>query len=133
MDGLNVNSAALNELEPSLKQSTVQILQLLLILEHADYTLLTTATNGFKSVDWMIIEFLRSAYYLMKDVPARRSDNLRFSIPENPPFPKKFCSMRWLENVEVSETALRIIPNFKQFVDGVAKEKLKFRRRVSNS
>lgn len=38
-------------------------------------------------------------------------------------FPKKFCSIRWLENSSVAERCLNYLPNIKVFIDKVEKNR----------
>lgn len=73
--------------------------------------------NAIKSAKWNIIEFLRFIYNVYKDVPARRADFIKFSNPTT--FPKKFCAVRWLQNIETSERAINILPSLKKYVDCV--------------
>lgn len=95
---------------------------------------------GHKSTGWNLSEFLHSIYYLFKDSPARRADFIRitgktfviyrmsefrysvstylFDLGCNI-FAKKFCGHRWLENVDVVERAITLIPHIKQYVETV--------------
>ncbi|KAG8296320.1 hypothetical protein J6590_059587 [Homalodisca vitripennis] len=61
----------------------------------------------------------------VEDVPARRAEYIRFSEEENPVFPAKFCAVRWLENAEVAEKALKALPYLEKFVEGVEEEGIK--------
>lgn len=56
-------------------------------------------------------------YNVFKDVPARRADYIHYS--GGTVFPKKFCAVRWLQNVEVSERAIDILPYLRKYVNGV--------------
>ena len=53
-------------------------------------------------------------YGLFKDSPARRADYI--SIAGSTVFPKKFCQVRWIENVDVSQRALEVLPYVKKYV-----------------
>ncbi|KAJ8894379.1 hypothetical protein PR048_007030 [Dryococelus australis] len=57
--------------------------------------------------------YLRHCYYLFKNVPAR-TDHIRITWSEL--FPKKFCAIRWPENVEVAEHTIKILPHLKKFL-----------------
>ncbi|KAJ8873950.1 hypothetical protein PR048_024789 [Dryococelus australis] len=70
-----------------------------------------------RETKWEIISFLRHCYYLFKNVPAIRADYIL--ITESELFPKKFYAIRWLENVEVAERAMKILPHLKKFTKDV--------------
>lgn len=78
--------------------------------------------RGIKKTEWKLIDFLRAVYNLFKDVPARRADYTTASGSTT--FPKKFCAIRWLENVPVVRTASSILTNLKKYVDSVKKNKM---------
>ncbi|KAJ8889614.1 hypothetical protein PR048_009114 [Dryococelus australis] len=61
---------------------------------------------------------LRHCYYLFKNLPARSADYIQITGSEI--FPKKFCAIRWLENVEVAERAMKILLHLKKFVKEVS-------------
>lgn len=70
---------------------------------------------------WNIVPFLRALYNLFKDSPARRA--LFTSVTTSSVFPKKFCAVRWLQNANVAQRAIELIPNLILFVDEVEKTK----------
>lgn len=70
---------------------------------------------------WDIVPFLRALYNLFKDTPARRA--LFTNLTSSTLFPKKFCAVRWIENVSVVQRALDILDNVKKFVDEMSKTK----------
>lgn len=116
MDGPNVNWAFLREL--GAKHEHIKLLDLgscgLHILHGA-------FKDGVKTTEWDVDVFLRDIYNLFKDVPARRALYTQYSKSEL--FPLKFCSHRWLENVEVAQRGIDIIPFLRMFVEGLKKEK----------
>ena len=72
------------------------------------------------AVSWDIESFLRSAYQLFKDTPARREDYTSVTS-----FPLKFVAHRWVENVPVLERVIDILPSLKQYVKSMDEKKLK--------
>lgn len=76
---------------------------------------------GVKKTGWNIIEFLRAAYYLFKDSPARRATYTQCT--ESSQFPLKFCSIRWVENSSVVLRAQSILDHLTKFVNVVEKGK----------
>ena len=59
--------------------------------------------TGHKAVGWNMNSVLRSFYKLFHDSPARRADYIE--ITDSNIFPKKFCSVRWVENTSVVQRA----------------------------
>lgn len=64
---------------------------------------------------------LSSAYYLFKDVPARREDFTE--VTNSTIFPLKFCAHRWVENQKVMYRLKEILPNLRTYVKAVDKKK----------
>ena len=71
-------------------------------------------TTGHKAVNWNFQAQLKSIFKLFKDSPAGRADYIDFTGCSQ--FPKKFCSARWVENVEVCERALEVFKHIKQYI-----------------
>lgn len=70
--------------------------------------------------------------WLFKDVPARREEFTK--VTGSMSFPLDFCSYRWLENVEVAEHALQILPSLKTDISAAkAKKKKKIREPSTKS
>uniref|UniRef100_A0A915ICP0 Uncharacterized protein n=1 Tax=Romanomermis culicivorax TaxID=13658 RepID=A0A915ICP0_ROMCU len=67
-----------------------------------------------KKVAWRLKSFLSSCYYRFKDSPARRSDFIHLIDCEI--FPKKFCSHRWVENVDVVDRVIVLLPYLRKYV-----------------
>ncbi|GBN50138.1 hypothetical protein AVEN_103996-1 [Araneus ventricosus] len=82
---------------------------------------------AFKTVitgtDWSIVEFLRALYNMLKDVPAHRGSYTEFSGSNI--FPKKFYSIRWLENSDIAQRAIEILLDVMQYVNSVKEDKKK--------
>ena len=65
--------------------------------------------RGHASTNWEVNHFLSAVYYLFKISPARRSDFQ--NITASSVFGKKFCAIRWCENVDVVERAIQMLPH----------------------
>ena len=76
-------------------------------------------TTGQKAANWKVQVQLKSFFKLCKDSPARQADYIDF-IGCNQ-FPKKFCSVRCVENVEVCKRVLEVFKHIKQYVSIVKK------------
>ncbi|KAG8180576.1 hypothetical protein JTE90_018195 [Oedothorax gibbosus] len=64
---------------------------------------------------WNLVTFLRAIYNLFKNSPARRG--IFIDVTNASVFPKKFCAVRWLENIDVAQRAIEILPNLQKFVE----------------
>ncbi|GBM12783.1 hypothetical protein AVEN_172356-1, partial [Araneus ventricosus] len=73
--------------------------------------------SSMQETGWNIVPFLRAVYNLFKDSPAGRA----LSVTTSSVFPKKFCVVRWLQNAEVSQRAIEIIPKLMLFVEEIEK------------
>lgn len=120
MDGPNVNLKFLTDLKNEMNESPNDP-QLLDMGSCGIHTLHNAFKVGVQSSGWKIIDFLRAMYNLFKNVPARRADYIRFSGSRE--FPKKFCAVRWLQNVEVVHRAQNILPSLVKYIKGVRDEK----------
>jgi len=58
-------------------------------------------------------------YGLFKDNPARRADYI--AIKGSKMFPKNFCQVHWVENVNVAERALQVLCHVKKYVQEAEK------------
>ena len=76
-------------------------------------------TTGQKAANWKVQVQLKSFFKLFKDSPARQADYIDFIGCSQ--FPKKFCSVRWVENVEVCKRVLEVFKHIKQYVSIVKK------------
>lgn len=123
MDGPNVNFKFLRDLENHLLFEQPPDTRIFLDMGLCG---LHSAHNSFKfgekGTNWNIVPFMRVCYNVFKDVPARRSDYLRYSGSSD--MPLKFCAVRWLQNAAVAERCLKILSNLKKFVEGAKKKKL---------
>lgn len=120
MDGPNVNLRFFKDLQIKMAEEDVPAV----MLDLGSCGIHTTH-NAFKNAmiatKWNISTFLRSLYNLLKNVPARRA--LYTSYTQSFIFPKKFCSVRWLENADVAERAIEMLPHLKKFIEDVEKNK----------
>ncbi|XP_055524072.1 uncharacterized protein LOC129717866 [Wyeomyia smithii] len=119
MDEPNTNWALLRELKVEYQKDDKKLVDLgscgLHILHGA-------FKDGVKSTKWDVDKFLRAIYNLYKDVPARRA--LYTQYTGSSVFPLKFCSHRWLENVEVAQRAINVVQHMRKFVESVKKDKV---------
>ena len=76
-------------------------------------------TTGHNAVNWEVQVQLKLFFKLFKDRPARRADYIDFRGCNQ--FPKKFCSVRWVKNVEICERALEVFKHIKQYIFKVKK------------
>ena len=77
--------------------------------------------TGHKASGWNVNGYLRAMYRLFKDSPAQRA--VYTEVTGSKTFPKKFCTVRWIENVAVAERALELLPNVNKFADSAMKSK----------
>ena len=70
--------------------------------------------TGHKAASWKVQLLLKSFYKIFKDSPARRSDYT--NLTECSLFPKKFCSIRWVENADVCQRALEVFKHVKTYI-----------------
>jgi hypothetical protein len=111
MDGPNVNLKLLESLSSSHDESDRKLLNIGTCGLHV---LHGAFQNGHSASGWSVNEFLRSAYCLSKDSPARRADYS--AVTGSIVFPKKFCQVRWLANVDVATRALEVLPHIKKYL-----------------
>lgn len=116
MDGPSVNWKFVDLLTTSLGEDTIQILELGSCGLHVIHGAFQT---GHKASGWNVNAYLRALYGIFKDSPARKADYIR--ITGSNVFAKKFCQVRWVENVDVAERALEVLPNVKKFTENVKK------------
>jgi hypothetical protein len=75
--------------------------------------------TGHKASGWQVNAYLRAMHNLFRDSPAHRAAYTE--IIGSKVFPKKFCQIRWVENVSCAERALEVLPNIKKYVDNKQK------------
>ncbi|GBO45640.1 hypothetical protein AVEN_139023-1 [Araneus ventricosus] len=120
MDGPNVNHKFLKDLKMEL-EVTPQDPIILDIGSCGLHTIHCGFKHAIKATEWKVVDFLRALHYIFKDVPSHRADFTRLTGCEK--FPKKFCAIRWIENVDVAERALEIFSAVAEFVKAAKKEK----------
>jgi len=118
MDGPSVNWKFLETLQTSLHPDAADP-QLLGLGSCGLHVIHGTFQTGHKAADWTINEMLRGLYGLFKDSPARRADYM--AVTGNKVFPKKFCQVRWLVNVDVATRAMEVLPHVTKYVESVKK------------
>ncbi|GBM75925.1 hypothetical protein AVEN_125336-1 [Araneus ventricosus] len=83
------------------------------------HTLHCAFKSSMQETGWNIVPFLRTVYNLFKDSPARRA--LFTGVTTSSVFRKKFCAVRWLQNAEVAQRAIELIPMLMLFVEEIEK------------
>lgn len=76
--------------------------------------------TGHSKAKWLVNDFLRNIYYFFYKFPSRRAAYKKFGKSEV--FPKKFCAVRWLENIDCLKRAVECIEPLKLYVAGVQKK-----------
>ena len=117
MDGPNVNWAFLEQLSSNLHDEYGT--KMLFLGSCSLHVINGSLTIGHKATNWKVQVQLKSFFKHFKDSPARRADYIDFTGCNQ--FPKKFCSVRWVENVEVCERALEVFKHIKQYISKVKK------------
>lgn len=128
MDGPNVNFKFLNDLQKDLKDEHGEHFNLFDTGSCGIHTVHNAFKTAFQNGTWAVSSFLRAIYNVFNNSPARKSDYIEFT--SSTVFPLEFCSTRWVENIQVAERAKLIVPNLKQYLEGVKKAKIKI---TSNS
>ena len=75
------------------------------------------APLGALASKWNIDLILSSVYYCFKQSSARRADYIR--ITGTSVFGFKFCKCRWVENIEVAERVISMLPHLRKYVNEV--------------
>lgn len=112
MDGPNVNWKTFTLAQQNIEKQTGR--KMLNVGSCGLHTLHNAFRTGCASTDWDLGNALSSLKWLFKDVPARREDFTE--VAGSVSFPLDFCSHRWLENMEVAERALEILPSLKTYI-----------------
>lgn len=117
MDGPHVNWKAF---ELTQKEMQKQVDKSLLNIGSCGLHILHNAfRDGCKATGWDIEHTLSSLYWLFHDCPARHEDFVTATGCSIAML--KFCRHRWLENVSVSDRALKLWPYVTTFVEMVCK------------
>ncbi|RXN18476.1 LIM homeobox Lhx6 [Labeo rohita] len=112
MDGPNVNWKLFSMAQQNIEQQTGK--KMLNVGSCGLHILNNSFRAGCASTDWDLGNALSNLKWLFKDVPARREDYT--AVTGSTSFPLDFCSHQWLENVEVAEHALQILPSLKIYI-----------------
>nr|CAD7460359.1 unnamed protein product [Timema tahoe] len=120
MDGPNVNMKLLQMLKIELAEDPHGP-QMLDIGSCGLHVVNVAFKTGIKKTSWTLLAFFRACYYLFKDSPSRRGTYM--AVTGSSTFPMKFCSVRWLENVDVAKRALETLDNLKKFVEYISTHK----------
>lgn len=68
-----------------------------------------------------VMAFMKSCYWVFKDLPSRRADYMRFANDPTAQLPLKFCSTRWVENGAVAIRCIKMLPHLRAYVEGIMK------------
>ena len=120
MDGPNVNLKFLKELKSYMEAESYSHV----FIDIGSCTLQVVQGSfktGLQATDWKIAPFLRSIYNVFKISSARCDDYTKEGGGKQ--FPKKFCSVRWLENKPALSRAIEILPNIRTYLGYLEKEK----------
>ena len=121
LDGPNVNKKFLKDLNSFLTKDCGNSEQLLDIGTCGLHTIHCAFKTAMDETGWNLVAFLRAIYNLFKNSPARRG--IFIDVTNASVFPKKFCAVRWLENIDVAHRAIEILPNLRKFVEAPEIEK----------
>jgi hypothetical protein len=118
MDGPSVNWKFIDLLSNALREDMIMT-ELVELGSCGLHVIHGAFQTGHRASGWDVNSGLRSMYGLFKDSPARRADYI--AITHNKTFPKKFCQVRWVENVDVAERALQVLCHVKKYVQEAKK------------
>lgn len=117
-DGPNVNWKLLTMAQQNIEEQTGK--KMLNVGSFGLHVLHSSFRAGCASTDWELENALTSFSWLFEDDPACVEDYI--AVTGSTSFPLDFCNDRWLENVEVVERALQILPSLKMYISAT-KEK----------
>lgn len=112
IDGPNVNWKLFSLAQQNIEEQTDK--KMLNVGSCGLHTLHNAFRAGCAATDLELESALSSLKWLFKDVPACREDYTE--VTGSTSFPLDFCNHRWLENVEVAERALEILPSLKVYI-----------------
>ncbi|GFO49237.1 peptidase m20 domain-containing protein 2 [Plakobranchus ocellatus] len=118
MDGPNVNWATFNKLRAQLNADYDN--NLFNISSCGIHQLHNALWKGMDATGWDLPHGLTSAYFLCKDMPARREDFT--SVTDSSVFPAKYCGHRLVENQIVMMKLKKSLPHLTKYVK-TAKDK----------
>ena len=108
MDGPNVNWSVVNLLNDDRTKNNMN--ELLQLGSCSLHIINGAFKKGFDNgTKWEMKKILNAMYKFFYDAPARRGAYIRESRSQT--FPKRFFSVRWVENDEVAERAIEVWPN----------------------
>lgn len=115
MDGPNVNLSFMKKLQDRMKEDNPDGKKLINIGVCGLHVVNGAIGTGMLAVKWYVNDFLRDAYYILNDSPARRAEYIE--LTGKTVFPLKHCTTRWLENVPSVDRLLEIFDDVKKFVE----------------
>lgn len=120
MDGPAVNKSLIKSLEKEIASKDPNNPVLLDLGSCGLHSVHGSFKEGMKKTGWSIQEFLICLYRLFKNSPTRRENYT--AVTNSNLFPQKFCSIRWVENVQVAKRSVMMLPHLKIWVKHVEKE-----------
>lgn len=115
MDGPNVNLSFLKKFQDKIKEDNPDGKNLVNIGVCGLHVVNGAIKTGLQDVNWDVNYFLRDAYYIFNDSPARRAEYT--ALTGGIQFPLKHCTTRWLENVSCVDRTLAIYDDIKIFIE----------------
>ena len=120
LDGPNVNQKFLRLLYDVRRESDLPV------LADIGTCSLHSVCGALKHADtktFLVGKFLSSSYYVFSDSPSRRSILLQANDLQSAKFPTKFCATRWVQNANVAQNMISVLPLLKNFVEFVSGDK----------
>ncbi|XP_059169593.1 uncharacterized protein LOC131951256 [Physella acuta] len=117
MDGPNVNWSFHDKLNVSMQND--QGVELLNVGSCVLHKVHGAAKAAMEATSWNLDKFLKSLHKLFEDTPARREDFTKATGSSI--FPLRFCKHRWLENSNVAQRALELVPSIEKYLDNISK------------
>jgi len=123
MDGPNVNKKFYKDFCNDITENNINSGVLLDIGTCVLHSVHNSYKGAIVSTEFNIDSILTSLWWVFHDSPARRQDYK--SLNPGASFPLKFCSHRWVENVNVIERAISIWDNISAYIKSFEEKKVK--------
>lgn len=121
MDGPSVNWKAFDQLQAKVEKDynnrLVNIGSCGLHVVHNGFR------DGMNATKWLLSNQLYALHTLFDNVPARREDHE--SVTKSYIYPLQYCSHRWVENVQVCDRAIQVLPFIKIYIKAVDEKRVK--------
>jgi hypothetical protein len=120
LDGRNVNLLLFQKLQHEME--SLHGVKLLDVGTCGLHTLHNGFKGGFYETKWEVSHFRSCLHTLFDETPARRQDFEEAVGSVVCEFPLPFTNHRWLENVNVANRAVVMLPHLKQYIKSVEKQ-----------